>query len=108
MASLIVGWLGRAGEDELARIDSFVDCPAHVVPDPRLELPLVDEPGSVTLKNQARIQFGGVASCFVNVEQHLAVGDLTGGFGLPAGLRSLDKDRTGGMQPFPQLGIRYS
>ncbi len=106
MASLIVSRLGRAGEDELTRINSFVDCPAHVVPDLWLELPLVDEPGGVALENQARIQFGSVACSLVNVEKHLAVGDLTGGFGLPAGLCSLDKDGAGCTQPFLQLRIR--
>ncbi len=83
MASLIVSRLSRAGEDELARVDSFVDCPANVVPDLWLKLPLVDEPGGIALENQARIQFGSVACGPIDIEEHLAVGGLTSGFGRP-------------------------
>lgn len=87
MAGLIVSRLGRPGENELTWVDSFVDCSAHVVPDLRFELPLVDEPWGVALEHQPRIQFGGVASSLVDVEKHLAIGNLTSGFSLSAGLR---------------------
>jgi hypothetical protein len=69
MTSLVVSRLSGAGKDELTRIDSFVNCSPHMVPDLWCELPFVDEPGGVALENQARIQFGSVASSLVDIEE---------------------------------------
>jgi hypothetical protein len=105
MAGLIVSWLSRAGKDELTRINPFVNCAAHVVPDLWLKLPLVDKPRNVALENQPRIQLGSIASSFVNVEKHLAISNLTSGFGLARGLCPLNKDRASGFQPCFKLRI---
>ena len=108
VAGLVVGRLGGAGEDELAGIAPFVDRAAHVVPDFRRELPLVDQPGDIAAEDQGGIQLRGIAGIFVDVEKHLAVGDLTSGFGLAACLWPLDKDRPSRFEPILEFPIRDS
>jgi hypothetical protein len=108
MAGLVVSRLGGTSENELTWIDSFVNRSADVIPDPWLELPLVDKSRDVAFQDQSRIHFGSVASSLVNVKQYLAAGDLTGGFGLSTSLSPLDEDRASSPQPFLQLRIRDS
>ncbi len=95
VSSFVIGWPGRSGEDELTWIHAFVNRATHVIPDLRLELPLVDEPWGIALENQARIYLGGFTGRSVDVEEHLALGNLAGGLGLSTGLRSLDEDCAG-------------
>src|SRR5680860_1076786 len=108
VAGLVIGRLGGAGQDELTGVNPIVDVAAYVVPDLRLELPLIDQPGDVAVEDQRGIEFGGVTSVLVDVEKHLALCDLASGFGLAAGLRSLDQDRASGFEPPLQLEIRDS
>jgi hypothetical protein len=103
VAGLVVGGSSRTGEDELTGIAAVVDLPANVVPDARLDLPLVDQPWRFAGEDQAGIDLGGFPCFPVNVEQYLALGLLPSGFRLATGFGALDKDRPGRPKAFLEL-----
>lgn len=93
MASLIIGRRSGAGQDELAAFLPIVDGVADVVPDRWLDLPLVDQARRSSVKNDVRRHLHRLAGVSVDVQPHLARGQLTRGLSLAAGLRALDQDR---------------
>jgi hypothetical protein len=92
VSSLLVSWLGGPGEDELTWIHTFVNRATNVIPNLWLELPLVDESWSVALEDQPRTQLGSFTGRSIDVEEHLALGNLASGLGLSTGLRALKED----------------
>lgn len=66
----IVGRHRGSRKDELARRTAIIDGTPHVIPDPRLELPLVDESGGRTGENEARIDPSELERVVIDVEAH--------------------------------------
>lgn len=86
--------MGGAGEDELPRLYPFVNSPAHVVPDLRRDLPLVDQSRGLAAEDQLRIKIRRFPSRGVDVEQNLAGGKPPGRLGLATCLGALDEARS--------------
>ena len=105
MAGDVVGGHGGTGEDELAGHGPPIDRPAHMIPDGRLKLPLVNQSRRVSIQYRRRVHADRPPGIFVNVQQHLALCRLHGSGCLPRRLGPLHKDRAGGAQQLDQLGI---
>jgi hypothetical protein len=82
--------VGRSGQYELAFEFTIIDSMTHVIPDLRLLLPLVKQPGSGTLQQQAEIKLAGWDDGWINVYPDLAFCQTTGALGLATGLRPAD------------------
>ena len=108
MASDVIGGHCRAGQYELSGAATPIHLAPDMVPDGRLDLPLVDESRPVSGQHQCGIDGHGLASVLVDVEQHLAGRALPGGFRFAAGSWTLDQHGPGGTQPFFQLLVRDS
>lgn len=91
MPGVVIGGPGRAGKDELAGIYTVVDGSAHVIPNLRSELPLVDQPRYVAREDQPWIERRCLTSIGFDVEQYLARGNLACRLGLSACLCTLDQ-----------------
>ena len=88
----VVGWRGRTGQNELARLLTIVDRATQVVPQRRFDLPLVKEPRDRTVQHEAGIDRDRTAGVVVDVQQDLAAGHLSRRGRLAATLRALDHD----------------
>ena len=106
----VVRWYGRPRQNELSAIATLIDRTPYVVPDARLDLPLVDETRYVSGEYQRRI-YGHCPPCvLVYIEQHLAGGQLAGGFSFAASSWSLNQHGTRSGKPvseFPVCNPRY-
>jgi len=94
-----------AGQDELARARAVVDCPADVVPDRRLDLPLVEEPWRRTVEHERRIDLDRRSGVTVDIEQDLTRSYLPGGGRLATRPWPLDHDGANGTQASNELAI---
>ena len=108
VAGGVVGWHGRAREDEAARSAPGVARPAHVVPDRRHGLPLVQQPGLGPLEQEFRTHGRHAARIGIDVEQDFACGLALSGGGLAAGARPLDDYGGDRPQPIRQRGVHDS
>ena len=90
----------RAGQDELSGSAPVVHGSPHMVPDVRLDLPLVNEAGDVAAQDRVGRGADHVPSVPVNVQPYLACSQVSGGGGLSAGLRSFDHHGAHGLEPF--------
>lgn len=108
MAGGVVGWDGRARQDELARATAAsVDLAADVVPDGRHELPLVDQPGPGAVEEQRRREEPCRTCLVVDVETNCAHGRPQAGRGLAAAARSLDQDGADRRETSLELGVGH-
>ena len=99
---------GGAGEDELPLLCRLIHFIAHRVPKRWYFLPLVDQPGRLSLQHQSRRQLRQltvlkVAGRVTNIDLTLAV--IGGSPGLAAPFRPLHADGTEGGQVFFHLMI---
>ena len=90
MTRHVVGRDGGTRQQELPGLATVVDRTADVVPDPRLDLPLVDQPRRRSVEHELRVELDRSASVRVDVEPHVAGGDLERRRCLATGLRPLD------------------
>jgi hypothetical protein len=77
-----------------------------MVPDLGRHLPLVDQAGRRAPQHQTRIEADGFARSLIHIEEHFAGGVLAGRCRLAARLRSLDHDRTHGLEATNDLTVR--
>lgn len=103
MTGRVIRGSSGAGEYELPGLLPIVDRPAHVVPDLRLYLPLIDQARGGAREDEVWVHRCGGLGRLVDVQQHLARGSLSRRLGLPTGLWPLDQDGTAGFQPLIQL-----
>ena len=96
---------GGTRQDELTAVLSRVHRTTNVIPDARIDLPLVYEAWRVTREHQARIDVHGAACVVVDVKQNLAGGLPAGGLRLAAGSRSLDQHGPGGSEPVGEFRV---
>jgi hypothetical protein len=92
-------------QDELAACGFIIDTGAHVIPDLRDALPLIDEPWLDSVEDEARVDLGRFACRLVDIEPNLACRGLSGCRGLATRLGSLDEDRSGAAKLANQLVI---
>jgi hypothetical protein len=92
-------------QDELSRVRAIVDRPADVVPDLRLDLPLIQKARRRTVEHERRIDRNRLSRIRIDVEQDLARRDLPGGGSLPAPLRPLDHNGADGAETSGELAI---
>lgn len=104
----IVGWHGRAGQDEQPGALSIIDRPPYVIPNPRLQLPLVDEARALTVQHQRRIDRSGEPCLRIHVQPYLAACGLSSGLGLAAGLGPLDQDSADRLRGSLELRVHDS
>jgi hypothetical protein len=95
----------RTREQELARRGRRIHGSSHLVPQLRLHLPFIQQPGPRALEHQRRIHRHCLTRRQVHIQQHRGGGQLLGHAGLAAGLRALDHHGTCGGQSGGQLGI---
>ena len=99
---------GRAREDELAWLATVVDGSPHMVPDRRVELPLVDQPGRLSVEHRGRVHVDRIAHVVIDVQQCLAGGYVTPAHGLAATACPLDQHSAGCLEQGRQLLIDNS
>lgn len=92
-------------KDELAWVRAIVDRPTDVVPDRRLDLPLVEESWRRTLQHERRVDRDRLPGVGIDVQQNLAGRDLPGGGGLSTRPRPLDDDSANSAQASPELTV---
>ena len=105
MAGRVVGRHRGSGEDELTREAAIIHGPPDMIPDRRLELPLVDQPRHPAREDTPGLEAGQAQRHTVDIEPHLTGGDLLRRGGLAASPRALDHDRSGGLQALRQLAV---
>jgi hypothetical protein len=64
----VVCWDRGTGQDELTRVRAIVNRSSDLVPDGRLELPLVDQSGRGAIENEGRIDRDRLPGVHVDVE----------------------------------------
>lgn len=104
----VIGRHRRTREDELTRSLTLVDSPANVVPDRRLDLPLVQQPGNRPVQHQRRIDTRRSERLRVDVEQHHAARPPPGRLGLAARLGAFDDHGAHSIESATQLIIDNS
>ncbi len=96
---------GGSGENELPRLPTGIDGPAHVIPDRGHDLPFVDQSRRDTVEHERGLDFGGPAGLLVDVEPYRACRHGLGGRRLAARLGALDHHRPGGFEPRSKLPL---
>lgn len=102
---IVVGRHGGSGQDEVPGALAIIDRSAYVIPDRRLELPFVDEPGALSVQDERGICSRGEPGLRVEIETNLAARGLTRRLCLPAGLGAFDQHRSDSIQCIHELCI---
>ncbi len=105
VAGDVVGRHRGAGQDEPPPVRAPVHFPPDMVPQGRLDLPLVDQPGRLPGQHQGWGRRRRAARILVHVQQHLAGRHPTGHGRLAAGAGALDQHRAGGFQPVREFRV---
>jgi hypothetical protein len=105
VSSYIVGGDRRAAEDELTRQSAVVGSAPDVIPDTRLELPLVDQARRFAGEVERRVDACRRSSLVVDVEKSLARCDLSRGECLSARLWSFEDDDRHRSKPRCQFAV---
>jgi len=98
----------RAREQELAGLRRRIHGPAHLIPQVRLHLPFVQQPGPLTAEHQLRIHPQRLPGRQIHIQKHRRGGQLQCRAGLAAGLRPLDHHGAGPGEAVQQLRFHHT
>jgi len=68
VTGVVISAYGGAGEDELSRVAPSVNFATNLVPEPRFDLPLVEQAGDSTRQKQDRVHCGELSRIEVYVQ----------------------------------------
>ena len=74
---------GRSSQNKLTGLPAIIYSATDMIPDRRLQLPLVDETRYLTIEHQCRIDCNSQTGVLIHIQKHLTGGYLSGRGCLP-------------------------